>query len=133
MSGLLPIVCDNCGAKYKLPESFTGSQSKCQKCGSVIAVDAQRQQTSIASAAARPATGARPAVARAPEAPRSAERTAGKTARSEESGPRSSAGRDRPGRGRRDAPAKKKSSLPLILGGIALLAIVAVVVWMLRG
>jgi len=132
MSGLLPIVCDNCGAKYKLPESFTGSQSKCQKCGSVIAVDAQRQQASTASAAARPATGAKPAVARSAEAPRPAERAAGKSTRSESPGARSGAGRDRAGRARREAPAKK-SKTPLIVGGIVLLAIVAVVVWMLRG
>jgi hypothetical protein len=127
MSGLLPIVCDNCGAKYKLPESFTASQSKCQKCGSVINVDAQRQPASTASAAAKPATGARPAVARSAEPPRPTERSNERASRSA----RSEAGRERGSRGRRDAP-PKKSSLPLVLGGIGLLVVAAIVVWALK-
>ena len=39
---VIPITCDNCGAKYKLPPTFTGAQAKCQKCGSVIDVASQR-------------------------------------------------------------------------------------------
>ena len=113
MSALIQIVCDNCGAKYKLPETFTGSQSKCQKCGSVIAVDAQRQQSGAASAAARPAAGAKPAVARSQAPPPTNER-ASRMARSERA---SSPARDsnRGGRNRRDQPAKK-SKTPWILG-----------------
>jgi hypothetical protein len=68
---VIAITCDNCGAKYKLPESFKGQQAKCQKCGSVIDVQKQRAaadggatQTASPSSAARPATGARPAVDR---------------------------------------------------------------------
>ena len=40
---VLAIACDNCGAKYRLPESFSGDKAKCQKCGSVIDVAAQRK------------------------------------------------------------------------------------------
>ena len=32
---VIPITCDNCGAKYKLPPTFKGSQAKCQKCGTI--------------------------------------------------------------------------------------------------
>ncbi|MFN9758232.1 MAG: TIGR00266 family protein, partial [Planctomycetota bacterium] len=57
------IACDNCGAKYKLPETFAGKQAKCQKCGSVIEVQKQREAASAAAAApaAKPAAAARPA------------------------------------------------------------------------
>ncbi|MGB3966925.1 MAG: MJ0042-type zinc finger domain-containing protein, partial [Planctomycetota bacterium] len=70
----LSITCDNCGAKYKLPESFTGAQAKCQKCGSVIDVQKQRAATGAAAAtpaaAAKPAAAARPAIDRSKEAPK---------------------------------------------------------------
>ena len=35
-------VCDNCGAKYRLPASFSGDKAKCKQCGSVIDVAAQK-------------------------------------------------------------------------------------------
>ncbi len=63
---LPPIVCQNCGAKYKLPESFTSDKAKCKACGAVIDVAAQRAETTkqrSATASARPAA-ARPASAR---------------------------------------------------------------------
>jgi hypothetical protein len=132
-----PITCDNCGAKYKLPESFTGSQAKCQKCGSVIDVQKQRgpSQSAVtpASPAAKPAA-ARPAAAAKPAVDRSKETTkaerparparADKAAKGDDGG-----GEDRKGRrGEREKPAKKNNNTPLLLGGVGLLAIVVVVV-----
>jgi len=56
---VLQITCDNCGAKYKLPESFTGAQAKCQKCQSIIDVARQRAAAlGGAGEAAKPAAAA---------------------------------------------------------------------------
>lgn len=70
---VIHITCDNCGAKYKLPETFTGSQAKCQKCGSVIDVQKQRGQAAAAApaAAAQPAAAVKPAAAAKPAVDRS--------------------------------------------------------------
>ena len=57
---VIPITCDNCGAKYKLPPTFKGSQAKCQKCGSVIDVAKQREAAE-AGGDAKPAAAAKPA------------------------------------------------------------------------
>ena|SRR5204863_3929321 len=124
----IPIVCDNCGAKYKLPETFSGPQAKCQKCGSAIDVARQRGGAADAvPAAARPA-GARPAVDRSKEPPRAAERApaiaAVRSARDE----RGRTGGARRGRaGARDGkPAKSK--LPwivvaaIVVGGVIVFA-----------
>src|SRR5262245_26247457 len=80
----IQIHCDNCGAKYRLPENFTGAQSKCQKCGSVIDVEKQRANASspagsMPAAAARPASAARLAVDRSKEAPKPVERRPART------------------------------------------------------
>jgi hypothetical protein len=133
-----PITCDNCGAKYKLPETFTGSQAKCQKCGSVIDVQKQRGQSAAAapaSAAAKPAT-ARPAAAAKPAVDRSKEPAksdrsarpvrASKGAKAEAAGTEERKGR----RGEREKPAKKNNT-PMLLGGVGLLAVVVVVVVMM--
>jgi len=131
----IQITCDNCGAKYRLPENFTGSTSKCQKCGSVIEVAKQRASaTSPAgatpAAAAKPAAAARPAVDRSREAPRPAER---RPSAAVHEVPRASkaageADRKRERRARSERPAKKTSSMPLVLGGVGVLAIIVVVV-----
>ena len=130
----IPITCDNCGAKYRLPENFTGSQSKCQKCGSVIDVGKQRASATspagtMPAAAAKPAAAARPAVDRSREAPKPVERRPTRT----EALPRaaSTAGegdRSRSRRGRSDRQAKKSSSMKFVIGGVGLLAIIVVVV-----
>ncbi|MEO0481773.1 MAG: hypothetical protein AAF196_20090 [Planctomycetota bacterium] len=67
---LLQIVCQNCGAKYRLPETFSGDRAKCKSCGSVIDVAAQRdgnagatQKVQAQPAKARPAA-AKPAAAK---------------------------------------------------------------------
>ncbi len=40
---LIPIQCQNCGARYKIPESFKSSTAKCKACGHVIDVKSQRE------------------------------------------------------------------------------------------
>ena len=42
----LAIQCQNCGAKYKLPETFAGDFAKCKACGSKIDVKAARSASS---------------------------------------------------------------------------------------
>src|SRR5262249_61989221 len=65
---LLQIVCDNCGAKYRLPETFSGAKAKCKQCNSAIDVAAQRAAAQAPAAAATPAA-ARPARAGSPARP----------------------------------------------------------------
>ncbi|MBL9079463.1 MAG: hypothetical protein JNL08_18315 [Planctomycetes bacterium] len=139
---VLQITCDNCGAKYKLPESFPGTQAKCQKCGSVIDVARQRAAaaggTAAASpaAAAKPAAAARPAVDRSKAQPKEPAKPAAsaakpsRAARTSARGAKAAAddgdGDEAPRRGGREA--KKKSAMPLIASGIGLVAIVVVAV-----
>ena len=130
----LQIHCDNCGAKYRLPENFTGTQSKCQKCGSVIDVAKQRASAdspagAMPAAAARPASAARLAVDRSKEVPKPVERRPTRT----ESPPRaaSTAGegdRSRSRRGRGERQTKRGSAMKFVIGGVGLLAIIVVVV-----
>lgn len=123
---LLQIVCDNCGAKYRLPETFTGSSAKCKQCGSSINVAAQRD--AAAAPAAAPAA-AKPARAGASAArPAAAKPASARPASS--AGSRSSTRKPRPEAD--EAPAK--SNKPLIFGGIgAAAAIVVVAVLMMGG
>ena len=117
---LLQIVCDNCGVKYRLPETFTGSSAKCKQCGSSIDVAAQRN-----SAAQPVAAAARPASAR-PASPRSAPKASGspRTATRQPSEARAP-------REPQEAPAK--SNKPLIFGGIGAAAAVVVVAVLMMG
>jgi hypothetical protein len=134
---VLAIACDNCGAKYRLPESFSGDKAKCQKCGSVIDVAAQRK------AAAAPAPiAAAPKETPAPKkaAPVRASKTEAKTdaapaarSRRATAEPKADA---KPGRGRKDAgerEPKKSNTMLLAGGGIAALAIIAVIVVLASG
>jgi len=144
---VIPITCDNCGAKYKLPPTFKGTQAKCQKCGSVIDVQKQREAMDggdTPAAAAKPA--ARPAAAAKPAVDRSKGRAAGgskraaaadkadKPARAGSSRSRRGAkdddGGDSPRRGREP---KKKDNTPMIMGGVGLVAIIVVVIFMMGG
>ena len=132
---VIPITCDNCGAKYKLPETFKGNQAKCQKCGSVIDVAKQRDAAEAGgdakpAAAAKPAAKARPAVdrskARAGAAGSTRKATADKPARPSRSRGRTAAtdeGEERPRRGRAE---KKKDNTPMILGAVGLVLLLAV-------
>lgn len=134
----LQIVCQNCGAKYRLPESFSGDRAKCKACGSVIDVAAQRDgDAAAAPSAARPA-GARPAAARPAAARPAAARPAGARAsarKKEDDGdaPRSSSAR-RSGarasgaRGRKaETEEAKGSNQTALFGGIGALVVVILV------
>lgn len=143
---VIPITCDNCGAKYKLPPTFKGAQAKCQKCGSVIDVAKQRatagDDAASPAAAAKPAT-ARPAAAAKPAVDRSKARPAaagGRKSAAEPASPKAerpaSGGSSRSRRGKKDDDGeetprrgreKKKDNMPMILGGVGLVAIVIVV------
>lgn len=139
---VLPITCDNCGAKYKLPPTFTGAQAKCQKCGSVIDVAKQRAATAGGGAAAaspaaasKPAAAAKPAVDRSKQTPKEPTKPAAtRPARSTRSSARAAktadeadAGEDTPRRGGREAK-KKSNTMPLLASAVGLVAIVVVVV-----
>ena len=129
---VIPITCDNCGAKYKLPPTFKGSQAKCQKCGSVIDVAKQREAAE-AGGDAKPAAAAKPAAKARPAVDRSKGRAAGASARKAAADkPARSRGRaagkddggeERPRRGRQE---KKKDNTPMILGGVGLVLLLAV-------
>ncbi len=144
---VIPITCENCGAKYKLPPTFKGTQAKCQKCGSVIDVAKQREAAdsdATPAAAAKPA--ARPAAAAKPAVDRSKSRTGGrktaaaaasskadKPARAGSSRSRRGAkdddGEDTPRRGRE----KKKDNMPMIIGGGGLLVVIVVIAVIMMG
>jgi hypothetical protein len=126
------IACDNCGAKYKLPETFTGKQAKCQKCGSVIEVQKQREAASAAAAApaAKPAAAARPAVDRSKPAAADAAKPA--AARSARAGKADDAdGGGKKGRGEREK--KKDNTMPILLAGVGLLVIAGGAFFVLGG
>lgn len=50
-----PVQCQNCGARYKIPDTFAGASAKCKKCGSMIDVASAR--TDGDAPAAAPTTG----------------------------------------------------------------------------
>lgn len=133
----------NCGAKYRLPETFQGDKAKCQKCGSVIDVAAQRAAQSAPAPAAKPTQAAKPTPATkpaaAPAAKKEPARSARESAKADEAPARSRRSRDeaalgddaKPARGRKgkdEAAPKKSNTMLLAGGGIAALAIVAVIV-----
>lgn len=141
---VLSITCDNCGAKYKLPETFKGSQAKCQKCGSVIDVQKQRAATSGADtpsaakpAAQKPAAAARPAIDRSKSEPKPVERAARPTRVERASKDAPAATADDGGKGRRGArgerPPKKSNPMPLVLSGVGLVVIAGAAAFFLMG
>jgi hypothetical protein len=119
------IICDNCGARWRLPEGFAGAQSKCRQCGSAIDVARQRNGGDGAPAAARPAAGARPAVDRSRE-PRPVERPAA-AASAPARGGRERV-RDEPRRRRSERESAKRSKLPFVIAGVVVLAVVIAIV-----
>jgi hypothetical protein len=132
------IACDNCGAKYKLPETFQGKQAKCQKCGSVIEVQKQREAASAAAAApaSKPAPAARPAVDRSKPAtaaaPKQAAAAAPKpAARAGRAGKADADDGGRPGRGERET--KKDNTMPVLLAGLGLLAVAGGLFFLTQG
>ena len=140
-----PIVCENCGKKFRLPETFKSPKAKCTQCGSAIDVAGQRAAAAAPPApkpaASRPAS-AKPAAPREEAAarPAAAERA---TRRAGAAGSSASAGSNR--RGARDAEASgsgarrgrgeaapKKNQMPLLLGAGGVV-VLGVVVFLLMG
>lgn len=136
---VIPITCDNCGAKYKLPPTFKGTQAKCQKCGSVIDVQKQREAASAGDspaaaakpAQARPASGAKPAVDRSKR--RASATTTSKPARASGSRSRRGAKDDEDGDSPRRGREQKKDNKPMIFAGLGLVIVVIVVAIMMSG
>jgi hypothetical protein len=133
----LPIVCDNCGAKYRLPESFSGDKAKCKQCGSVIDVAAQKAAAAAPPPKAAPARP--PREAKEPAAQRTAARAPAESRR--ERPARARRGAEKPpegapeggedgGRRRRggERPEQKSHAMLFVGGGVGALAIVAVIV-----
>ncbi|GJM20375.1 MAG: hypothetical protein DHS20C15_02900 [Planctomycetota bacterium] len=62
--------CQDCGARFKVPDSVTAKKSKCSKCGGVVEIPPVGGTSDAPSAAAAPAAkpprAARPAAARKP-------------------------------------------------------------------
>lgn len=134
---VLAITCDNCGAKYRLPETFQGDKAKCQKCSSVIDVAAQRKALAAPAAAPAPKPTAVPAAKKEPVRPAHESVKAGAAparARRNRDQEAESPAEAKPSRTRgerkgKDEGAPKKSNTMLLAGGgIAALAIVAVIV-----
>ncbi|MEO6598064.1 MAG: hypothetical protein ABIP94_25245 [Planctomycetota bacterium] len=133
------ITCDNCGAKGKLPASFTGTQAKCPKCGSAIDVQKQKAAATSALPAASAAAAAKPAAAARPAIDRSKDKPAERPARAERSKTRGKDTSDDDGkgkdaeskgrRGRSERPAKKSNAMPIILSvaGVVVLGVGAVI------
>lgn len=149
------IVCENCGKKFRLPETYKSPKAKCTQCGSAIDVAGQRAAASAPAAKPTPAPAprteppkpaparppaAKPAAARpAAAAPASSERTArratatgsgGATGRRGAKADEGEGGSGRRGRG--DAAAKK-SQMPLILGAGGVVVLVAAGFLLLSG
>ena len=149
---VLQIVCQNCGAKYKLPESFQGDKAKCKACGAVIDVAAQRGGGSGTASPSKPAelkpAGAKPAAARpsrtassgrstsSERSPSSARGAAEKSAGAGSSRRSAGASGGRAAGGRRgaaEAAPKKKGNPALLIGGIVVVVAVVVAVLMSGG
>lgn len=129
---LAPIVCENCGAKYRLPETFKSPKAKCKKCGSMIDVAGQRSAPAEpAAASAAPDKPARTASTRSRrESSRSSGEEAGgprasRSGRSGRSGSssRRSGGRSGGRRGRGGEETEKKKGKGMLIGvGVLVLA-----------
>jgi hypothetical protein len=74
------IVCESCGANYRLPDTFTAARAKCKKCEHQIDVAGQRAATGTTAQAAAPAPTPSPAPARSTAAPKPAPAPAPKVA-----------------------------------------------------
>jgi hypothetical protein len=122
-------VCAGCGARFRVPESFTGSAAKCKKCGGVVNI------MDAASASAR----APEAPARAP-APSARPSLRGSRAAAEEEGeeaaprPHGAGRRGERGRARRGA-AEKKPTNPMVLvgAGVGVVAVGALAFFLMSG
>jgi hypothetical protein len=139
--------CSGCGAKYKIPETFTGSRAKCKKCGGVVEIPALEEQAAkvegpaAAAPAAKPGAARKPAVApgagavkpggRAAAAPvvRRASRGRAGAARGRAAGARRTSRRGRD----EDEESTGVQSWVWIVGGVSLVGIVVILFLLLGG
>ncbi len=155
----IQIVCTNCGAKYRIPDTFKGTQAKCKSCGATIDVAAQVEAAGQPEAPATKPVAATPAAAKPARARPAAARAGRKTDDSDDGGPehrrargaggarssrrsgRDSSGGGRPRRGGRrrggeeaEGGEEKKGNTGLLIGGgIGLLAVLVVVLVFVLG
>jgi len=145
--------CNDCGAKFKVPETTKAARAKCPKCGGVVAIPPAEGSTPPAPAAPKaPAPQAAKAAPRAPQpaAPKAPAPRAARAKTSPAKAPAAGAGRSkagsgkaaaakgkaaggRPSRGgaRRGKATKEKSSnnAGMIVGAVVLLAIAGGAAW----
>ncbi|MEE2885884.1 MAG: hypothetical protein VX951_00500 [Planctomycetota bacterium] len=148
----LPIQCQNCGAKYKIPETFPGDFAKCKACGNKMDVNAARGAKSTApdseaSATASHTTGGTRKPRQGTEARTGTRRKRGEEEASPKKSRRAASGSSRRSRRGADDNAeeeeeetgrrgqrKKKDNTPLILGvSLGVLAVVVVIMFMMWG
>jgi hypothetical protein len=124
----MPIQCANCGAQYRLPETFRADKAKCKKCGAQIDVAAQRDVEPAAAPAPAPERRAAPARAtaesRRPSSARATDRRRGAEA------PRKG---ERKGSHRGHQTEKRGLPVLPIALGVIVLAGGAVAIWGLGG
>ncbi|MHC4077696.1 MAG: zinc ribbon domain-containing protein [Planctomycetota bacterium] len=97
----IQIQCQNCGAKYKIPETFKSDTARCKQCGTMIDVTAQRQAAAEETPEEETA------------APSSASRSEEKShGRSRRGGGRSSRRRSSRRRGREDQEDEQEAEKP---------------------
>ncbi|MGE0143222.1 MAG: hypothetical protein AB7I19_06695 [Planctomycetota bacterium] len=124
---VIQVVCQNCGAKYKLPATFAADKAKCKACGQAIDVAAQRAQPPESTAAAPVSAKAQPATAKAQPAKARPTSEPARPARASTASPASrrakgdagSENSEKPGRrARGEKEAKKSGMSPAVIGGI---------------
>jgi len=102
--------CNDCGAKFKVPETTQAARAKCPKCGGVVAIPpAEGSSAPAAAAPSAPAPQAPKAPAKAP-APAANKAPAPRTARAKASpakAPATGAGRSKAGAGTSKGAARK--------------------------
>jgi hypothetical protein len=139
----LPIQCQNCGAKYKIPETFPGDFAKCKACGTKIDVKAARGGPSTeADASSRTSTKRSTGGSRKPrpaaetrsgsEPKRGEDKATGRTSRRGATAGKRNNDSGEEG-GRRGYEKKKDNSKVLLLGSLGVLAILAIILFMVWG
>ena len=132
----LSITCSGCDAVYPVGESLIGKTIRCKKCGEMMPVTAPSKSKPVIQIEDEDEAPRKPSrrreEAEVAESPRKSPRRR-EEAEEDEEAPKSRSKRraapveddddDRPRRGNRE-PAGQKSKMPLILGGLLLLALI---------
>jgi len=129
--------CKECGAKYKIPTTFTGTKAKCKKCGDVVVIEEAGAGAAEPPEPKAPSTPAAAAAAAKKKAP--AVRAAGRSSRAgavrSRGGRAAAASRRRPSRGDRASgdDAGGSQQWIWIVAGISVVAIVILLIVMFSG